>query len=119
MGRPPIQHHKHIISFDREAKEVIEDTLDRIREIAAIKAIGEASEGLLGNPNLALLITGGILAGLAAAVGADKADALIKYFQSVQTILTTDDPGEKSIAANQMITFLRDILPFGFLVPEP
>ena len=115
MGRPPVQHHRIFLELPKDW----EDATDRLREIVAIQAAGRASAGLLSNPNLALLITGGVLAGLGAAVGAEKAADLVKYFQSVQTILTTEDPAEKSMAANQMIDFLKSIVPFGFLVKNP
>lgn len=115
MARPFDQRHRILLTLP----DNWEDLMDRVKEIVAIQAAGRASAGLLSNPNLALLITGGVLAGLGAAVGADKAKDLVQYFQSVQTILTTDDPAEKSVAANQMIDFLKGILPFGFAIPKP
>ena len=110
MPRPPIQHHKLIISFDRDAKEVIEDVLDRATQLVGIRAAGEAAEGLLSNPSLSFLVTGGVLAGVAAISGQDLADKVISYFSALSAILAADNTADKSVAANQAANALKEIL---------
>ncbi len=81
MPRPPIQHHKHIISFAPEVEEFLEKALDRVTIHKAIGAGGEALKGALSHPvgYLGIVV---ILVGIAVALkGGDKA-------RSVQNIET-------------------------------
>ncbi len=115
MPRPPIQHHRIYLELPQEWEYV----MDRLREIVAIQAAGRASAGRLSNPNRALLVGGGLLAVIAGVLGKDMLVGLMRYFSSASTIFNPEsDREEKSIAANQMINFLKDIIPFGFLIPE-
>ena len=123
MGRPPVQHHKHIISFDREAVDLITDIQETWLKGKAVRAVGEASEGILSNPALAPLILGGVLASLAPAVGKDLIETVSKYLAEAGTVFSPDaDPAEKAQAARNMTTLLREILkspisPLGGLIP--
>ncbi len=62
MGRPPIQHHKHIISFSPEVEEFLDRALDRVTLHKGIRAGGEALKGALSHPvgyvGISLLIAG-------------------------------------------------------------
>jgi len=122
LPRPPIQHHKLIISFDREARELIEDVQETWIKAKAVGAAGEAAEGVLSNPNLAFLVGGGVLAALGAYVGKDAIDNITKYFGSLGTMTSPDATQEdKVVAANNAARQLREILKsvpvFGSLVP--
>ncbi len=61
MGRPPIQHHKLIISFDEDAKEVIEEVRHTFLLGKVSRAVGEATKGLLSHPVGYLGIIGAIV----------------------------------------------------------
>ena len=111
MPRPPVQHHKHIIALSKETLEVLEELQDTYIKGKAIAAAGEASEGILSNPNLAFLIGGGIMAAVATAVGADGAGKLTDYLASIATIVSPDaSQEEKGAAANNAAKQLKDII---------
>lgn len=123
MGRPPVQHHKHIISFDDGAVELLTEMKDAYLQGRVIEAVGEAAEGFLSNPAGALWAAGGIIAALAVIVGKDKLDSILDYFASLQTLLQAETGEEKSTAANQLAIDLRALIralsPLGPLTPLP
>ncbi len=61
MPRPPIQHHKHIISFDPAAEELVRDLKDTYLQVHSIKAAGRAFQGALSHPAGYLSIVGAII----------------------------------------------------------
>jgi len=116
---PPNQM-RHTLEIEEDTQEWLEEMMDKYLQGKAIRAAGEAAEGFLSNPASALWVGGGLLAGLAALVGADKYADLVDYFTAFESVIA---PGtseeEKSKAANTMIITLKKLLPFGFLVPTP
>ncbi len=61
MPRPPIQHHKHIISFDPAAEVLVRDLMDAYRRVHGIKAAGRALQGALSHPAGYLSVTGAVI----------------------------------------------------------
>ncbi len=61
MPRPPIQHHKHIISFDPGAEALIRDLKDTYLQVHGIRAAGRALQGALSHPAGYLSIVGAII----------------------------------------------------------
>ncbi len=110
MPRPPIQHVKHIISFDKDAVALIEDLQETWIKAKAIGAAGEAAEGILSNPNLAFLVGGGILALIAGSVGKDIADQVVAYFSSLSALIDAETPEDKSAAAFDLTNALRALI---------
>lgn len=124
MPSEPLNKVYHVLNIpEREQafiKEVVEDLTDTFIKGKALSAAGEAAEGILSNPNLALLVGGGILAVAAGAVGKDKIDGLVNYFGNASLVFSSEpDSDEQHQAAQGMINFLKSIVPFGFLAPEP
>ncbi len=61
MPRPPIQHHKHIISFDPAAEELVRDLKDAYLQVHGIRAAGRALQGALSHPVGYLSVVGAII----------------------------------------------------------
>ncbi len=61
MGRPPIQHHKHIISFDPAAEALVRDLKEAYLQAHGIKAAGRVLRGALSHPVGYLGIRGAIV----------------------------------------------------------
>ncbi len=119
LGRPKTLNRRHKIEIDEDTQEFIREMMDKYLKGKAIAAVGEASEGILSNPQLAFLVGGGLLAAIGASVGAEKVDLLMRYFGDASKVFGSESTAEeKRAAALDMGNILRDILPFGFLVPE-
>ena len=105
MPRPPIQHHKLIISLAPETLEALEDLQETFIKGKALRAAGEAVEGLTSHPGGLLLIT--TLAGaLGLYIGSGPASqAIIDFTSSLGR--TTEDQQNIRTALNR----LRDLLP--------
>ena len=124
MPQAPLNKIYYVINIPEKEqafiREVVEDLQETFIKGKALSAAGEAAEGILSNPNLALLIGGGLLATIAAALGKDKLDELMQYIGSASTVFNPESTAEeKSAAASDMIDFLKSIVPFGFLVETP
>ncbi len=61
MGRPPIQHHKHIFSFSPEVEVFLDKALDRVTLHKSIRAGGEALKGALSHPVGYLSVIGAVI----------------------------------------------------------
>ncbi len=119
LGRPKTLNRRLKFEIEEDTQEFIREMMDKYLQGKVISAAGEAAEGILSNPSLALLAGGGILALIGAAVGADKIQQLTRYFGDAADVFNPDSTAEeKRAAALDMSNILRDILPFGFLAPE-
>ena len=124
MPQAPLNKIYHVINIPEKEqafiREMVDDLTDTFIKGKALRAAGEAAEGILSNPNLAFLVSGGILAALGAQFGADKLDDLMRYFGAAGRVLSgeaTDE--EKKSAVADMTSILGRLLPFGFLVDTP
>ncbi len=61
MGRPPIQHHKHIISFDPAAEALVRDLKDAYLQVHGIRAAGTVLQGAVSHPLGYLSVVGAII----------------------------------------------------------
>ena len=101
---------RHTLEIEEDTQVFLEEMMDKFLAGKAIRAAGEAAEGLLSNPNLAFLVAGGILAGVGAYVGKDAIDNVVGYFGSLSNVLTADSQEDKAKAVNEAAEQLRALL---------
>lgn len=107
---PPNQMH-HTLEIEEDTQEFLEEMMNKYLAGKAIRAVGEAAEGFLSNPASALLVVGGVLAGLGAYLGADLVNDITQYFGELETLLSPDAPREDKVkAANSAAEILKNIL---------
>ncbi len=110
MPRPPIQHHRLLLTLPDDW----EDVMDRVREIVIIQAAGKASAGFLGNPSIGIWLIGAIAAALGIAVGKEGAEVIFDFFAKLEALHGKE--GDKSAEADAFINAQRALLEF-FLPP--
>ena len=107
---PPNQM-RHTLEIEEDTQEWLEEMMNKYLAGKGIEAVGEAAEGFLSNPASALWIGGGILATIAALVGADLVNDLTEYFGDLETLISPDAPREDKVkAANNAANLLKNIL---------
>ncbi len=122
-GRPKVLVRRHVLEIKEETQEWLEEMMNKYLAGVAIRAVGEAAEGFLSNPAGALILGGGIVAGLAAIVGADKIAVIIDMFKDLQGVFDAPTSGARQTAGNDLIESMRALIrafsPLGPLTPLP
>ncbi len=122
-GRPRVLVRRHVLEIKEDTQEWLEGMMNKYLAGVAIRATGEAAEGFLSNPAGALILGGGIVAGLAAIVGADKIAVIIDFFKDLQGVVDAPTEGERVKAGDSLIesmrAFIRAFSPLGPLTPLP
>ncbi len=109
MPRPPIQHHRLLLTLPNNW----EDVADRAEKIVTIQAVGRASAGFLGNPGNAVLILSAILGIVGGLVGKDGAEVISRFFSTLQGLHAAEpDTVEQREAADAFINAQRGLIEF-------
>ncbi len=109
MPRPPIQHHRLLLTLP----DNWEDVTDRVKEIVTIQAVGRASAGFLGNPGNAVLILGAILGIVGGLVGIDAAEVISRFFSTLQSLHAAEaGTQDQRDMANAFIKAQRALIEF-------
>ncbi len=113
MPRPPIQHHRLLLTLPDDW----EDVADRIERIVAIQAAGKASAGFLGNPAVGIWLVGAIVAFMAGLAGKEGAEVIMDFFAKLEALHGKE--GDKSTEADAFINAQRALIEFFAPILKP
>lgn len=129
MPRPPIQHHKHIISLAPETLEAIESVRQTFLLGKVARTVGEAAKGVLGHPVGFIAVVGPLIAFLIAyfhkageeegAIGIAGRDLEREWINMILGALPVTDEARDN-AVNNLLGAIRTIRKLlGLTAPPP